>query len=502
MKEFWFKKHLSKKYNFFEKIHTWYIVLVILCYTIFALYHNVTQIVFSKQKHDIFAKNLQEIALYSSIIDRDLAKFVLTLDVVSQSYLSWENVFRTHAWEIEYILAYILKNKHRLSEYGFEKYNSLIDFISSFYPYRKEIYNLFWSQKKVNYLVILQNDSERRPNGGFFGSFALVTMENGFISYLKVIDSYWPNYIAPNAYILAPSWSSSFLQDPKIWFISANKFWFTSLDGKNIKDLYEKIYPEDIKGVIFLRSSFFESLIPWFNEKLWEWQFVNASIDIIRWKQLPNKKEIYIKEINEFFDKNKLKIFQKFVNNFDQIKTQNYINIYLSNVNSGIQNIIEKNHFKTSFKSGFLYSWDANNSFNKIDKFVTKNLQVKNSSWSIIIDTNKDIIDFSLLKKWLYRVRITYTLTLTENYKIFIKNLEKKYNISLWQREQYILGINPIWRSTRSNIYFDRNFTVSNFSGDVFNVIDFSPSFGKWIFYQMTLEKNNTSKSVYFDLSL
>jgi len=94
------------------------------------------------------------------------------------------------------------------------------------------------------------------------------------------------------------------LPDRKIGFIAGNKFGFSDIDGKNLKDLYElmftktyemwkvqqtmqpdlyeKLLGQDIKGVSFVRSDMFEKLLPGFRNKVRERQFLNASIDLIR----------------------------------------------------------------------------------------------------------------------------------------------------------------------------------------------------------------------------
>jgi len=50
---------------------------------------------------------------------------------------------------------------------------------------------LIGQDKKRTYLVLLQNNSELRPTGGFIGSFALVTFEKGKLLDFEVQDVYW-----------------------------------------------------------------------------------------------------------------------------------------------------------------------------------------------------------------------------------------------------------------------------------------------------------------------
>lgn len=44
------------------------------------------------------------------------------------------------------------------------------------WPMREEIFELLGKHQRFNYLVPLQNSNEARPNGGFFGSFAFISL--------------------------------------------------------------------------------------------------------------------------------------------------------------------------------------------------------------------------------------------------------------------------------------------------------------------------------------
>ena len=83
--------------------------------------------------------------------------------------------------------------------------------------------------------------------------------------------------------------------------------------------------------MIFIRSDALEKIIPGFTDKIWEWQFFNASVDLIRGEVRGNKKELYIKEVKDFFAKNKIKILQNVVNNFGSLAQEQFLNVYLSN---------------------------------------------------------------------------------------------------------------------------------------------------------------------------
>ncbi|MEI7558828.1 MAG: hypothetical protein WCJ45_08920 [bacterium] len=173
---------------------------------------------------------------------------------------------------------------------------------------------------------------------------------------MEIVDSYYPDFIAYKTRIIAPEWTAPFLPDRKIGFIAGNKFGFSDIDGKNLKDLYElmfnktyemrkvqqtmqpdlynKLLNQNIKGVIFIRSDLIERFFPSFKSKVQEWQFLNASVDLIRKAVRGNKKELYIKEIKQYFDNQKSDIIKNTVNRFDEIANKQYITMYLSNIST------------------------------------------------------------------------------------------------------------------------------------------------------------------------
>ncbi|MBQ5945410.1 hypothetical protein IJL65_03290 [bacterium] len=63
-----------------------------------------------------------------------------------------------------------------------------------------------------------------------------------------------------------------------------------------------------------------------------EWQFINASIDIIRGEVRGNKKELYIAEVLDYFSHNATTIAKNLVNNRDDVLNKRYIQIYLSDM--------------------------------------------------------------------------------------------------------------------------------------------------------------------------
>ena len=509
-----------------------FLILIFFSFVFFAFYSKITNLVFNKDKIDVFKEDLQQIAFYFKPFDDKLSDFLLKLDFIVKDYIDWKNILNTREKEIEDMRWYIRTNKDYLTNLWFSKYEWLFDFLSNLRWHKTEIFELLWKNKEYNYLVILQNTNESRPNWWFFGSFAFITVANWQLKELEIVDSYYPDYVAYKTYIPAPEWAV-FIPEKQIWFLSANKFWFTDIDWKNIKLIYEKafnetydmekikktinpdLYPKllhkNIKWVIFVRTDFFEEIMPNLTEKIWERQFVNANIDIIRWEIKWNKKELYIKEVKDYFNNNKFKIAKDIINNFQEILDKKMINIYLSNVSDSLNNFLKESNLTNIYNTWFIYSWDSNNSFNKSDWFVTKNIQIQDEFWKIIIDVNTDIVDIKNLNPGKYTMNIIYNLNVPEYYKNYIYSLEKKYNIKMTEREHWILALKPAQyepdkilkrRESNSTIYFPLNFEITNITWNIFNQKYFQSPFANWLYYQTRIIENNVIKNVNIDFKV
>ena len=526
--EFGISKKVEKNWKYYLKFsNIIFVILLVLSFAFFAFYSNVTNIIFNKDKIDIFKEDLQQVAFYFWNIDENISKMLLNIDEISKAYVDWENVLVTKEDKILETLEYIKQNESYLKDLGFQKYWKLIDLLWYVQENWAEISKLLWKEGEFNYLVILQNTNEKRPNWWFFGSFAFITVKDGLLKNMEIVDSYYPDYIAYNTRLIAPERTSSFLPDRKIWFIAGNKFWFSDIDGSNLKRLYEKMFNETysmpkvqqtmeaglyekllhkyIKWVIFIRSDLIEYLIPSFTELAWERQFLNANVDIIRWEYRWNKKEEYIKWVKDYFNKNKITIFKNIINNFDDVIEKKFITIYLSNVSDNLQNLLKNNWLKLEYNSWFIYARDTNTSYNKVDGFVEKNIQILDQWNKILIDTNQDIVNVQELIPWQYLMKIYYTLNVPNYYIDFIRNLEKRYEIEMTSREESILALRPakyddnIYEKrmeTKATVYFPQNFKILDVVGQQQDHKTFNTPFSKGLYYKMLINTNNTTKSI------
>lgn len=504
-----------------------YVVLVFLAFVVFAFYYNVTSIVFSKNKIDVFKEDLQQIALYFRTIDRDLSEFLITMNTIVEDYLAGENILLTRTQEIEQVWEYAYNNKSYLESLGFDNYSPVLEFMADTWKYKDELFTLLGKDTPQNYLVILQNSNEKRPNGWFFWSFAFIQVYQARIEHLQIVDSYFPDFIGNNTSITPPSRSQTFLPERRIAFVAANWFGFTDIDGKNIKTLYEKIFNESynqnkvdevmdpevfamlnnkfIKWVLFIETDLLETIIPTIRYKVREWQFVNAAIDIIRGESRSNKKELYIDEVNSFFQNNAMYITKHIINNFDDILNSQMMSVYLSNVSDQFNGLIQKRQLTNTYNPDTLYARDINDSYNKIDGFIDKKIEIVDRDGNLVLESDTDKLTLGTLENGEYTMTITYNLYIPNMYKDIIDGFAKKYDIELGNREKIILWLMPnVWITpewwlrwrTRSIVYFPPYVTIPAGQDIGYRHEFFKPPFAQGLYYNMRIADNETRKSI------
>ena len=526
-KQFWIEEKKKKRWGMPPIQFFIYSLLFLIFFRGFSLYSNITNILFGGSALDIFTKDLQTLSIYFLPIDKEVSHELYTLDTIVKSYQNWENIFKTKKSEIEEVWYYIINNQNYLSSLWFQRYESLMKFLSDLYDHREEVYALLWENYSYNYLIPLQNWNEKRPNWWFFGSFAFVTLSWWHIENLEVIDSYLADYIAPKSRMNLPERYSQYFGEYQLWFVAWNKFWFTDIDWKNLKIMYEKAFNEDfemdkvremyseqqwnllhnkyIKWVIFLDSNLLEELLPWFSDKMREWQFINASIDIIRGEVRWNKKEIYIAEVLDYFYKNATTIAKNLINNRDEVLNKRYIQIYLSDmfVSQEFRDMIARNNLNTKFQWWKIYARDVNIANNKSDDFVTKRLKLYSSTWQLITSQQNEVLSLSDLPIWEYQLVIDYYFFVPESYRKFIRWLEKKYGIGITPREEWILVLSPVnhndWKPERMwrekwMVYYPWNIKITSVQWDVENVNYFQSDFAQWLNYTLRTVKTEDQK--------
>ena len=534
-KQFWIEEIQKKKRQLPPVQFFIYSLLFLIFFRAFSLYSNITNILFWGSALDIFTKDLQTLSIYFLPIDKEVSHELYTLDKVVQSYVKWENIFKTKKPEIEEVRYYIINNQNYLSSLWFQRYESLMKFLSDLYDHRSEVYELLWENHTYNYLIPLQNGNEKRPNWWFFGSFAFVTLSWWHIENLEVIDSYLADYIAPKSRLNLPEWYSQYFGEYQLWFVAWNKFWFTDMDWKNLKVMYEKafnkdyemdkvremysweqrklLHNKDIKWVIFLDSNLLTELLPWFSDKMREWQFINASIDIIRGEERGNKKELYIAEVLDYFFKNSSTIAKNLVNNRDEVLNKRYIQIYLSDmfVSQWFRDMIAKNNLNTRFQWWKIYARDVNIANNKSDDFLTKRLKLYSSTWELITSQQNEVLSLEWLPVGEYQLVIDYYFFVPESYRNFIRWLEQKYGINITPREEWILVLSPVnhydWKPERMwrekwMVYYPRNMEITSVQWDVEDINYFQSDFAQWLNYTLRTVKTEDQKQAVINFKI
>lgn len=115
--------------------------------------------------------------------------------------------------------------------------------------------------------------------------------------------------------------------------------------------------------------------------------------------------------------------------------------MYLSNVSTGFNAILAKHNLTNTFDPDYIYFRDTNVSYNKIDGFITKHIQINDEQGMIQKDSKSDIVDIRDLKDGNYTVNIYYKFSIPSYYVDFIKDMEKKYEVQITDREMAILGL-------------------------------------------------------------
>ena len=307
------------------------------------------------------------------------------------------------------------------------------------------------------------------------------------------------------------------------------------MDWKNLKTLYEKAFNQDyemdrvremyggeqrkllhdkyIKWVIFLDSNLLEELLPWFSDKMREWQFINASIDIIRGEERGNKKELYIAEVLDYFFKNSSTLAKNLINNWDEVLNKRYIQIYLSDmfVSQWFRDMIARNNLNTRFQWWKIYARDVNIANNKSDDFLTKRLKLYSSTWQLITSQQNEMLSLEWLPVGEYQLVIDYYFFVPESYRKFISGLEQKYGIQITPREEGILVLSPVnhydwnperlWRE-KWMVYYPRNMEITSVQWDVEDINYFKSDFAQWLNYTLRTVKTEDQKQAVIDFRI
>lgn len=86
-RQFGRKKPEKRDWKFYMKhVNRCFVVLALLAFSCFALYSNVSRLVFAENKTDLFENNLEDLAFYFMGRDSKTANLLMAIDSVRKNY--------------------------------------------------------------------------------------------------------------------------------------------------------------------------------------------------------------------------------------------------------------------------------------------------------------------------------------------------------------------------------------------------------------------------------
>lgn len=359
-----------------------------------------------------------------------------------------------------------------------------------------EVYTILGWNAEKKYLLALMNTSEKKPDGWFFWSYALLTIApNSFA--LQFFDSYYPQTVDKVAVPL-PDRFYPVMGIDTIWFLWANMLWFTDIDGKNIQQIYEETFQEKINGVLFLKYDLFHLLIPWFTSLSWKREFQNAAIDLLRNEVTGNKKELYFSDIHRLLD---WKMFLTLLSNArsrrQEILSGWFIRFYSQNLSSWLLSRLQTHDMTTRYQGDCIYLYDYNLWFNKIDKFVTKKFWIRDEKTERIIwhGVDQDKKKLPDVQPGIYTLFIQYDLAVPDAYFVFMDERAQEAKITLTDREKTILSLDPQFY-LRGVVYFPPQIRIRATEWDAIETKQFSTPFSQNMLYEIAGKGKNLRKTI------
>ncbi len=155
----------------------------------------------------------------------------------------------------------------KISEFKYQL-NQAIDLMDKITPLSQLLPTLSGYPELSRFLILLQNNDELRPSGGFIGLFGLLETKNGEIIYLKTSDSYYLDMPAVGKWQKEPPLPIKKYLKVKNWYLRDANWspdWPTS--AQKIQEIYngETLaigqIPPSFTGVIAINPDFVADLI-------------------------------------------------------------------------------------------------------------------------------------------------------------------------------------------------------------------------------------------------
>ena len=143
-------------------------------------------------------------------------------------------------------------------DYAKGKLDQIIKTLESIEDHFPAILKLLGEKHQHRYLILLQNNAEPRPTGGFIGSYAIVDVNDGMIENVKVEDVYHLDDLYTEI-VPAPEYLSKY--SPNFLFRNSNYSPDFALSGKNAAWMLQKEGGPSVDTVIAINQSLLKEFL-------------------------------------------------------------------------------------------------------------------------------------------------------------------------------------------------------------------------------------------------
>jgi len=274
------------------------------------------------------------------------------------------------------------------------KYKDLVQVLPSIVGY----------PEKKDYLIIFQNNTELRSTGGFIGSYAIMSLENGAIRNLTIDDIYNPDGQL-KTYVEPPEPLKLLLQDSSWAMRDANWEPDFPTTARQIEWFYKLETGQEVDGVISVNTSLIEELLkltgPVYMESVdktisssnffeaaedHHLDFVPGSTD--KKDFLGTLAQTLLSEINDA----DIEFLTSFAQTLEKLLGEREIFIFLNNPDA--QQIITRNDWDGSIAAvdgDYLFPVENNLGGNKVNRYVERTI-----SENILLNGDTELHDLSI----------------------------------------------------------------------------------------------------------
>lgn len=128
-----------------------------------SIYHLFEHIV-GGDKKELLTENLGLISKYVRLYNQESSDFLGNLDTLLKAYSEPYNLFQTHSGTINTTRDLLISQGNYFLQKN-PKYTRLREFLSDIHPHKEELFEYMGAYRPKNYIILLQNSSEQRPNG-------------------------------------------------------------------------------------------------------------------------------------------------------------------------------------------------------------------------------------------------------------------------------------------------------------------------------------------------